>query len=83
MRVILKEYNFNILTEKNGHTRLIWSGCWTSDGNGFYTVGRDKLLIKWRKEENEWVRSSAVQFKEAVTAVDAAEDGLIIVGTER
>ena len=75
--------SFYYRLEKNGRTRLIWNGCWASDGNGFYTVGRDKQLIKWCRKENEWIRSSSVQFKEAVTAVDAADDGLIIVGTER
>ena len=72
----------NSLLDKNGHTRLIWNGCWQSDST-FYTVGRDRQLIKWgRENETGWTKSGSIIFKEAVTAVDSIGNK-IVVGTER
>jgi len=68
--------------EKNGHTRLIWNGCWGKKEQCFYTVGRDKQLIKWTRQDNQWVKATSHQFDEAVTAVDSTSSGRLLVGTE-
>ena len=76
--------------EQNGHSRIIWNGCWSKNDNetSFYTVGRDKLLIKWKLNSEGWCRSQSMQFDESVTAIDSTTNSeenneTIVVGLER
>ena len=66
---------------------MIWNGCWSKRGNHFYTVGRDKLVIKWSLDQDQtWMRSDSISFSEPITAIDSIDNGdheQILVGTER
>ena len=79
-----------IASEQNGHSRIIWNGCWSKNDKdtSFYTVGRDKLLIKWKLNDDGWCRSQSMQFEESVTAIDSTRNNeenseTIVVGLER
>ena len=61
-----------LLLEMKGHTRLLWNGCWAhSENSTFFTVGRDKQLIVWRKDEENWTKTASYSASEAITAIDS------------
>ena len=75
-----------LYSEQGGHTRLIWNGCWSKKGLHFYTVGRDKLVVKWSLKDNQWSKGASITFKEAITAIDSEDNEeyeRILIGTER
>lgn len=81
---------FELLTKLNGHSRIIWSGCWSPCGRMFATGSRDQTVKIWMlatEEEPASVKAVGTlpRFQNSVTALAWApshESNLLAVGQE-
>ena len=70
-----------------GHSRLIWNGSWSQTNKDvFFTVGRDKQLICWKKLETGWTKHCSKICPNAITAIDTVlmdtNTEMLVIGLE-
>ncbi|KAL2312802.1 Elongator complex subunit Elp2 [Schizosaccharomyces pombe] len=93
--VCLHEQAENLLDYNNfasikAHSRIIWDASWAPKEMGYFfaTASRDKFVKFWKINDNKKICDvAALQFSDAVTAVDFApffhnDELLLAVGTE-